>query len=185
MSSLAFPSAQQTEPSVGCSGLIISSVMRASVTEVTSLTLVANFSPLAILGFGDHKQLSPPIFSKFQHREYKPPKSFRKGGSGEQNGLTSPKPAGMTKMMLPKTQRHRKTPRTSEPKRKSGTRAAIRASRKTPTLLMPVPSRRKFSPTQRRLPTRSPGDVGYSSPLGIWTQVLHVDPELASARHGW
>lgn len=33
--------------------------------------------------------------------------------------------------MLPKTQRHRKIPRTSEPKRKSGTRAAIRASRKT------------------------------------------------------
>lgn len=87
MSSLALPSAQQIEPSVGFSGLIISSVMRASVTEVTSLTIVANFSSLAILCFGDHKQLSPPIFSKFQHREYKPPKSFRKGGPGEQSGI--------------------------------------------------------------------------------------------------
>lgn len=57
------------------------------MTEVTSLSLVANFSPLAILCFGDNKQLSPPIFSKFQHRKYKPPKSFRKGGSEQQSGV--------------------------------------------------------------------------------------------------
>lgn len=46
--------------------------------ETTSPVLFAHYSPRAYIFLGDHKQLKPVIFSKHQHRNYKPPKSFRK-----------------------------------------------------------------------------------------------------------
>lgn len=46
--------------------------------ETISLVLFAHYSPRAYIFLGDHKQLKPVIFSKHQHRTYKPPKSFRK-----------------------------------------------------------------------------------------------------------
>lgn len=45
--------------------------------EITTLILLAHFSPKAYLFFGDHNQLAPIIFSTYQHRKYKAPRAFQ------------------------------------------------------------------------------------------------------------
>lgn len=56
--------------------------------EVAFLILLAHFSPRAYFCFGDHKQLGPVIFSRHQHRKYKPPRSFEQAGIEHSSGVS-------------------------------------------------------------------------------------------------
>lgn len=55
--------------------------------EITTLILPAYFSPKAYFFFGDHKQLTPIIFSTFQDRKYKSRMSNKSGDDEEPGGV--------------------------------------------------------------------------------------------------
>lgn len=54
--------------------------------EITTLILLAHFSHRVYYFFGDYNQLAPIIFSTYQHRKYKPPRSFKPADDEQASG---------------------------------------------------------------------------------------------------
>lgn len=55
--------------------------------EITTLILLAHYTPKAYFFFGDHNQLGPIVFSTYQHRKYKPPRAFKPADDEQASGV--------------------------------------------------------------------------------------------------
>ncbi|KAI7783089.1 hypothetical protein LA080_012542 [Diaporthe eres] len=55
--------------------------------EITTLILLAHYTPKAYFFFGDHNQLGPIVFPTYQHRKYKPPRAFKPADDDQASGV--------------------------------------------------------------------------------------------------